>query len=189
MSKEIDWSKAPEGATHWVGATELWHKHIGDISWYWQESENKWRQLSIPADQVEEEYRLTIVKRPEDKWTGQGLPPVGTVCEVLWNESRLEYLKAKVFGVNEHGQPIFRFEEGPKKFEYQADPLRTLSGTPVFRPIRTPEQIAAEEREKAIDEICYDICFHFGNPKGSEKYLNLATTLYDAGYRKTEAAK
>ncbi|MCG3026784.1 hypothetical protein L7Q76_03905 [Pseudomonas aeruginosa] len=122
---------------------------------------------------------MSIETREQSSWSGQGLPPVGTVCEVLWNESRLEYLKAKVFGVNEHGQPIFRFEEGPKKFEYQADPLRTASGTQVFRPLPTPEQIAAEEREKAIEEMCF-----------AEETLTVkqAKALFDAGYRRQESS-
>ena len=80
-------------------------------------------------------------------WFERGeLPPVGAVCEVLWNEGRMEYLRTKVFGVNEHGQPIHRFDEGPKKFKYQADPLVTVLGTRVFRPIRT-------EREQLGDII------------------------------------
>ncbi|MGI0560453.1 hypothetical protein ACRCOZ_28890 [Pseudomonas aeruginosa] len=129
--------------------------------------------LSAPEDVWE------IVERPVT-WNGQGLPPVGTVCEVLWSESRLEYLKAKVFGVNEHGQPIFRFEEGPKKFEYQADPLRTASGTQVFRPVRTPEQIAAEERAKAIEEMCFAV---------ETLTVKQAKALFDAGYRRQEGGK
>ena len=86
-------------------------------------------------------------------WYGEGLPPVGAICKVLWNESRMEYLITKVFGVNEHGQPIHRFDEGPKKYQYQADVLRTASGTQVFRPIRTAEQVAAEEREAEDNEV------------------------------------
>lgn len=112
-------------------------------------------------------------------WNGEGLPPVGTICEVLWNESRMEYLITKVFGVNEHGQPIHRFDEGPKKYQYQADVLRTASGTQVFRPIRTDEQVAAEEREKAINEMMMH-----GVDAGDSTIEYSCAALYDAGYRK-----
>ena len=108
------------------------------------------------------------------EWDGVGLPPVGTICEVLWNESRMEYLRTKVFGVNEHGQPIHRFDEGLKKYQYQADVLRTASGTQVFRPIRTAEQVAAEEREKAIKEIRDDL----------DVPTAIAERAYKRGYRK-----
>jgi len=46
-----------------------------------------------------------------------------------------------------------------------------------FRPLRT-------EREKAIDEMVYEFIDHHGDPKGGERYLKMATKLYDAGYRK-----
>lgn len=110
-------------------------------------------------------------KQDIQSWNGEGLPPVGTVCEALWNRSSKTYYKTKVFGVNEHGQPIHRWEEGPKKFEYQASPLKSVIGSPVFRPILTPEQIEAERRERIVSKIynlwpvidrpleyvCYDI--------------------------------
>lgn len=116
-------------------------------------------------------------------WTGEGLPPVGTVCEVLWNESRMEYLRTKVFGVNEHGKPIHRFDEGPKKYEYQADALVTATGTKVFRPIRTPEQIAAEEREAGVEGIRQAVS-KSPNCKAHGVNWDIACAIYDAGYRK-----
>lgn len=117
------------------------------------------------------------------EWDGVGLPPAGTICEVLWNESRVEYLRTKVFGVNEHGQPIHRFDEGPKKYKYQADVLRTASGTQVFRPIRTAEQVAAEEREKAITLMIDESLFgHYAFTKAQAEIACKA--LYEAGYRK-----
>jgi hypothetical protein len=92
-------------------------------------------------------------KQDIQHWNGEGLPPVGTVCEALWNEASKTYYKTTVFGVNEHGQPIHRWEEGPEKFEYQASPLKSVIGSPVFRPIRTPEQIEAERRERIVDRL------------------------------------
>ncbi|MDM9556024.1 hypothetical protein QU926_20640 [Pseudomonas asiatica] len=124
-------------------------------------------------------------------WDGEGPPPVGTVCEVLWNESRLEYLKTKIFGINEHGQPIHRFEEGPKKYEYQADVLRTDSGTQVFMPLKTPEQIAADEREQEVKDLYYTINWgespeHWSHV-GDVRKADYAKAI-DAGYRKQEAS-
>ena len=48
-----------------------------------------------------------------------------------------------------------------------------------FRPLRT-------EREKAIDEIVYEFIDYYGDPKGGERYLKMATKLYVAGYRKVK---
>lgn len=46
-----------------------------------------------------------------------------------------------------------------------------------FKPIRTPEQIAAEEREKAIEEMRAALP-DWAAPE------NICPMLYDAGYRK-----
>ena len=57
-------------------------------------------------------------------------------------------------------------------------------GADSFRPIRTPEQIAAELADQAIKEIagiiCRDGAFDIDDPEVTES----AVALYDAGYRK-----
>lgn len=124
-------------------------------------------------------YQAKSPERPKKQgaWDGEGLPPVGTVCEVLWNEYHVEYLRTKVFGVNEHGQPIHRFDEGPKKYQYQADVLRTASGTQVFRPIKTAEQLAEEERKSQL-EVMHKIYM-----EGASEHKGGLAALYDAGYK------
>lgn len=131
-------------------------------------------------------YKAKSPERPKKQgaWDGEGLPPVGTVCEVLWNESRMEYLITKVFGVNEHGQPIHRFDEGPKKYQYQADVLRTASGTQVFRPIKTAEQLAEEEKVAAIAEMQAVVMAASGCTVSTISECLAIVALYEAGYRK-----
>ncbi|HCG1294855.1 hypothetical protein [Pseudomonas aeruginosa] len=188
----IDWSKAPSSATHYLpeqkdlGWEACWYKKDGD-KWLVMNCARLEKRCHmewvVDYSEVDKFVPLLVPRSAfSSEWNGQGLPPVGTVCEVLWSESRLEYLKAKVFGVNEHGQPIFRFEEGPKKFEYQADPLRTASGTQVFRPVRTLEQIAAEEREAGISDMQT-----ITDGAGPTVYAKLSA-LYDAGYRRQESS-
>jgi len=43
---------------------------------------------------------------------------------------------------------------------------------------------ARTERDKAIDEMVCEFIDHYGDPKGGEYYIRIATKLYDAGYRK-----
>ena len=52
-----------------------------------------------------------------------------------------------------------------------------------FRPIRTPERIAADEREAAVAEMLG----LFGGTDSRDTYL--MQRLYDAGYRKMEHPK
>ncbi|MOA57078.1 hypothetical protein D3C78_1811840 [compost metagenome] len=53
-------------------------------------------------------------------------------------------------------------------------------GAEHFRPIRTPEQIAAEEREKALEAM-----FKIYHDAG--EFRTGLAALYEAGYRKVEA--
>jgi len=71
---------------------------------------------------------------PATPWTGEGLPPVGTVCEVKGCMSHyLKWNKVTVFAVR--GKTVmFDMEDGRWGQTDQHE----------FRPIRTPEQIAAE---------------------------------------------
>ncbi|WP_081782146.1 hypothetical protein [Pseudomonas sp. CHM02] len=177
-------SKIPEG-TQFIeaGCGEKGFRKFEKGCWWFYEG--FWRHVDWKMG------ALTLVTEHPDyaapaiiPWTGEGLPPVGTVCEVLWNESRMEYLRTKVFGVNEHGQPIHRFDEGPKKYMYQADVMVTTTGTKVFRPIRTPEQIEQQELREALEDLAPHIAGYMGRDDPAAVDVGLAAYLLDHGYRK-----
>ncbi len=122
-----------------------------------------------------DESMQNLIARPVEPatWNGQGLPPVGTVCEVKHRDIgwvRCEIVAHKSFSCGGLTHAIAWIDENTLD---QSQGLR-------FRPIRTPEQIAAEEREKAIEEMCF-----------AEETLTVkqAKALYDAGYRRQEEGK
>lgn len=165
----IDWSKAPEGATHYdtrpgrMPAFMRMPDDSGSVWHYWNGSE--WAYYGTSPD-----WEL-MAKRPAE-WDGQGLPPVGAVCEMhhsSWAEGLWEPRKILFIGKH-HVVTSEPDDDDDEKISYTA----SLE----FRPIRTPEQIAAEEREKAIDAMAEDLRKAFANPKMA------AITLFDAGYRK-----
>jgi hypothetical protein len=124
---------------------------------------------------------LIRVKTP---WTGEGLPPVGAVCEYdantngkepNWHTVEITYLTEWVI--------VFRCVKAPWPHfgvgvELAKDVYDGLARS--FRPIRTPEQLAAEEREKALEQMVRDC----GAP--AMMILHTCERLYDAGYRKQE---
>lgn len=169
--KEIDWSKAPDGATHANGAGVFLRENPSGLV-----SEFESGAWSLTRSKLCDFNPSYLHQRPRQAWTGEGLPPVGTVCEALWNTARDEWFQVKIFGANEHGQPVFRWEDGPEKYQYQAGTLTGPMGHKHFRPLRTPEQIAAEEREKAIEEMA-----RIGSMADTPK--SIAAKLYDAGCR------
>ena len=102
------------------------------------------------------------------EWNGEGLPPVGTVCESVCGGI---VRKVEVLAVGKKN--VFLIEGGEEK-------MFSIEGTRTFRPIRTPEQIAAEERELAINAMIDTL----GHPTAILMRESILGALYDAGYRK-----
>ncbi|HBO1943250.1 TPA: hypothetical protein L4G29_005636 [Pseudomonas aeruginosa] len=169
----IDWSKAPEGATHWEPTGpechEGWMKKEGDYWFYWVEGINKW--CHGPSCNVSAERAATFEARPQEAWGGQGLPPVGTVCEYYADENTWRSCE------------IVAHKDGQAVVWANNVHIWASSGASL-RPIRTPEQIAAEEREKAINQMISDA--GYVDPKiGTFVAMG---NLYDAGYRRQESS-
>ncbi|HBO1719624.1 TPA: hypothetical protein VDU49_006529, partial [Pseudomonas aeruginosa] len=164
----IDWNTAPEGATHWeprgIVFGEGWMKKAGNEWSYWLEGSEVWADCFVSA-----EREATFEARPKEAWDGQGLPPVGTVCEyrhMIWPE----YRPCEIRYISE--ESLVAYDDAQEQFYRTCDML--------FRPIRTPEQIAAEEREKAVGDMAMSI-------QGVPYQYPTLYALYDAGYRRQES--
>jgi hypothetical protein len=178
---EIDWSKAPEGATHAginekgavgyfyrlpgvLGDYEFWNATIDDAKW----SSGKGNP-ALPE----------LIPRPSPAWSGEGPPPAGTVCE--YNLKAGPWFKCEIRYVLDNDQD-------PEADGWQAviwcphlekEQMAKASGFN-FRPIRTPEQIAADEREAFIDGIALLLGWD-AKYDGAQRD---AGKIFDAGYRK-----
>lgn len=162
-----------------------WTKEVYTIAEDWSRSYVTRAQWQAAVDALEAEVRPTEsvalhyqeVGRITRQWNGDGLPPVGTVCEYLlktsnqWHKCEIRYhmipsdfgeLRAIVWN------PNLKFDQ-------------ISNSNWEFRPLRTPEQIAAEERDKAIEGMIADTNILTGIM--SDRRI-MAGQLYDAGYRK-----
>lgn len=110
------------------------------------------------------------------EWGGVGLPPVGVDCEV----------ENEVLGGWDRAEKILAHSSinGKDVAVFQRGDLIAYAFSGSFRPIRTAEQVAAEEREKAIDEMSGWSGKTEINPATERVILE---RLYDAGYRKQVA--
>lgn len=165
--EEVDWSKAPDGATHYNAKCRWPWLRCAPASYF---CDGGWVEYKS-NDHFWECHFSGAVKRPQE-WDGKGLPPVGTVCEYRVNKD--EWVSGEVFGhrVCSNGD-VEVFVSLKNSWDYSSAPDR-------FRPIKTPEQIAAEERLHAIDEMVYL------SQRGGSTYKDVMRALYDAGYRKVE---
>ncbi|MFN1181075.1 hypothetical protein ACK0NM_03905 [Pseudomonas aeruginosa] len=176
----IDWTKAPEGATHYQPESRDFH-----AAWFrLQGGKAREMWVVIPGGALEhiidptafDESMQNLIARPAEPatWNGQGLPPVGTVCEYKYthwpeyHQCEIRYISAASLIVYDHGQ---------EQYYRTCDML--------FRPLLTPEQIAAEEREKAISQMLglYNSAYW---PMTSKQFCEV---LFDAGYRRQEEGK
>ncbi|WP_175597969.1 hypothetical protein [Pseudomonas aeruginosa] len=182
----IDWNTAPEGATHWEPTGpdfyEGWMKKEGTDWFYWSESGHKWINGILTCD-VSAEREATFEARPQEALDGQGLPPVGTVCE--WHESDgWAYTESKVVAYTDDGLFVCMQKQGRRPEVLRIDNCD-------FRPIRTPEQIAAAERWAAIQQMLAfaDVKYGAGELMSPKEYVETAVAaLYDAGYRRQESS-
>lgn len=182
----IDWSKAPEGATHWEPRGSLylegWMKKVGNKWSYWAEGRKAWIS-GTSACNVSAEREEAFEARPQEAWDGQGLPPVGTVCIVYphntqWGFNSTAGHERKVLAY--HGDFVWLGTENEALEATRTDKVD-------FEAIHSPEQIAAEEREKAISEML-DLYINNGAywPMTSKQFCEI---LFDAGYRRQEEGK
>lgn len=143
----IDWSKAPEWANAVVSAS---HGSLYFVEDFGLRSNRRAvsnnYDCDIVADMTIEGHQWQLIEeRPkkQEAWDGEGLPPVGAVCE--WKEkSGFQWVAATILFITE-SSVVCKRSDG---FEWQMLTKRT-----VFRPIKTAEQLAEEEIQSIRDEI------------------------------------
>lgn len=171
----IDWSKAPEGATHYrnYGGLFRWYRIDDNGVMCWTDM-NGWHKSELTIYEIEGQ----LISR--NSWSGEGLPPVGIDVEFSvagderWIEGEVLYLSLYTAVISGNG------------FEHVHHP-NVLK----FRPIRTPEQIAAEERDKARTEVLNamtaDGKLAYETEDQWQYRLKVVGEMLDMGYRKQEA--
>jgi hypothetical protein len=167
---DIDWSKAPEGfdGHGFVGLKDraVWFNRDGYTYVDGQQCATVFAFGGASSYAVSELHNIT--KLPAPAWNGTGLPPVGTVCEMhheCWQPANWPEVTVK-YASDEY----FITQDSAGEQHWHAHGVQ-------FRPIRTPEQIAADEREAAIDEIMDDLSL-------SPECRYIARRVLNTGYRK-----
>jgi hypothetical protein len=181
----IDWRKAPDDA---IGAFYRFDESRRGLFFVRSKDFSTFQgrpgfQGHKAGEARDEGYHVFIefwefAERPAaSKWNGpeDGLPPVGTACEVDYYETW------------QHCEIIAHFQQRVGMVAAftveRADGAKSLDAFVAdnFRPLRTPEQIAAEERERAVMEI-----YERANKQGCS-VLSMLMEAYDAGCLKVDS--
>lgn len=195
----IDWSKAPSSATHYLpeqkdlGWEACWYKKDGD----------KWLVMNcarlekrghmewvVDVSEVDKFVPLLVPRSAfSSEWNGQGLPPVGLEIEA-------NFPMTDVTGTHYHWRRVIVAVAGIPGAERECLVYDAENTKPAwvdeFRPLRTPEQVAAAERWAAIQQMLAfaDVKYGAGELMSPKEYVETAVAaLYDAGYRRQEEGK
>ena len=159
----IDWSKAPEGATHYrAGVESPWHN--SDSKSFYSESIKCW--MPYGRHDHFENAMLYAIPRPTEQpqWSGEGLPPIGTEVEYYSAAHDGEWFKGKVLGY--HDKYVWMLES------HDNEPCTYSISELQFRPIKS-------ERDQQIDallSVIQSLPF-FSNSR------DIVAEMYDKGVR------
>lgn len=182
-----DVGQADFGALHLPGIGKF-VRHTGET----YTKSDDW--LNAIVTRAEWQAAVDALNKPAGPvWNGEGLPPVGALCEYdarTKGDGKAQWFKVKIEYLSEWNI-VFSCVAVPEGGSQESIGVELAydvraSSLGVFRPILTPEQIAADEREKAIAEMVDTLgC----DPEASKtgEFIRCGV-LYDAGYRKQEAS-
>jgi len=131
----------------------------------------------------------TLKAESAPAWVGIGMPPAGQCVEVHrgpatwiekdeWQIGKTAEVMSAFTNSRGHGIAAIQFPSGHCECILSA----------CLKPVRTPEQIAAEERERGISQVLADFEYTVG-PCTHKLARSQAERIWDAGYRKQEADK
>ena len=179
----VDWSEAPEGATHWDGPDlGFMRPSLTAVNWDYFAIGDKWTFYG----QINDQMRRDMIARPAT-WNGKGFPPAGTICEVMphndvWGFSTCEPRNCLVLAYHQDFVWVDTGEDGV--------PVATRTDKVEFRLIRTVEQIAADERlhkvRNALTAVNSKVSFP-DDVASARSSVMVATieAMIDAGYSKS----
>jgi hypothetical protein len=119
-------------------------------------------------------------------WDGKDLPPVGLVCEHSSDSNSNDDPAGEWFKVEIIAHHRFCEDEYVCAVWVREGEISYSSAGDHFRPLRNPEQIAAEKRASAVSAMLADAGVTDSAWNDDPETVVWAKALYDAGYRKFE---
>lgn len=172
----IDWSGNP-AATHFDPVDQNFLREVGSALLLFNKNKGWTSPVHTSYGVTIEDCHRPLIKRPE--WDGDGLPPVGAVCE--YQDSLGQWEKVEITAIAKMGICFVQAAHDGENY------VSKISAR--FRPIRTAEQIAAEERNVEINALSEELAGYEGINGVRARHHNMALYLVDQGYRKQEAAQ
>lgn len=150
MESKIDWSKAPDWAKkHGLSGAFKSPVWFDDKKYTYVDGQQDGKEFfyTDACTYAAKDFSQVSERPTTPSWSGEGLPPVGTVCELRvhklteWSAAKNEFAYRNVIVWDWVGEPA-------------VNGLCTAYAHDVeFRQIRTPEQIARDERDESVISV------------------------------------
>lgn len=130
---------------------------------------------------VAEDYKTAIITKQQwleakseqcAVWNGLGFPPVGTVCEIIYENGIHQVSEIKYISKD---TCVWEIKSSGNEHSCETKKLKFLQ-------IKTKEQIEAEAKEERVKAEMYVILHREYKNEGSIK--DMVDALYESGYRK-----
>lgn len=183
---KIDWSKAPIWANVVIRAKDgspFYASQFGGISarqrvGYSHVDGDAFADMIPPHD-----WTLVESRTPEFEFSSY--PQVGSTVTIETGGLRIWEEAEQFVGPNVKVVSTFKLSNTDMVVVYLEDENACcVFRASMCRPAKTPEQIAAEERDKAIQEMADTMAEYKCTDRANEKMTSLSTYLHDHGYRK-----
>lgn len=172
----VDWSEAPEWAQE-LGENPAREKAwLGECGYSYLIGNGGIVAWEDPRAFLRSNFDI-IEARPV-AWNGEGKPPVGAVCDLrVGREAKDEGWMHAEIRYSSPTAVVWRWKGRVQEFGSEWVEVEV-------RPIRTPEQIAAEERKLQREQLAYLIAGYMGFDDPREVDTKLAAYIFDHDYRK-----
>lgn len=150
----IDWAKAPEWAKELAINPHGVSAWLGDVGYAYLTYIGSFHEWSGPSTFPRDRFKV-VESRPV-VWGGDGLPPVGVVCEHSTDANTADADDGEWKEVQILAHHQFHTDEYVCAIWVSGAEVSYSSEGGHFRPIRAPEQIAAEEHIDAIHKLILD---------------------------------
>lgn len=135
----------------------------------------------LKEDVLADDYKTAMVTKQQwldakseqcAAWNGLGFPPVGTVCEIIYENGIHQVSEIKYISKD---TCVWEIKSSGNEHSCETKKLK-------FLPIKTKEQIEAEAEEERVKAEMYVILYREYSSQGSIK--DMVDGLYESGYRK-----